>query len=624
MRKTWLTRYFFVGLLLIPFIVIGTALAQNNVTFQVRMNIKMREAAFVPGSGDIVRVAGDFNSWGSSTDTLRDADNDSIYTKVISMPAGAILYKFLKSPRGGIDWESDPNRTYTVVAGTQVLPPVYFDRDSVYTPPVTKPVTFRVNMRVKLLEGGFQPQNGDIVRVAGSFNAWGSSTDTLRDISPIDSVYQKTVNIDSGSSILYKFLKTLRGGSDWENGDNRTYAVPPNGGTLPIVYFDNDSLISVPTSGNIVWRVDMRAMQNIGWFNAAANDTLEARGSLTGWDETAPRMTFNAVSGLYQVTTPYAGSTFDDLFHKYYIKMDSVSAAGRFPGYGGNRDGVQYDHPYERGDGNRIQNLGTGGNITTQPFYFSSIHRFATMNNTTDTCRVTVRVNMGPATRTNDPFVFSTDTVRLEWEDFMWQFAQVGNQGSFPGAITMVRQGPTDSVWTATFRVKGKAHGGMMYRYRYIHPGGGGLAEGGGLGGQKPYRVRFIQQTGNNLFPATYTTPLDAFQLSPPMPGETPPFGLTDVGMPDMGVPEAYALNQNYPNPFNPATRITYSIPENAKVSLKVFNLLGQEVATLVSQDQTKGNYVALFEADRMATGVYFYRLEAGKFTETKKMLLLK
>ena len=91
-----------------------------------------------------------------------------------------------------------------------------------------------------------------------------------------------------------------------------------------------------------------------------------------------------------------------------------------------------------------------------------------------------------------------------------------------------------------------------------------------------------------------------------------------------MGVPEAYTLNQNYPNPFNPVTRITYSIPENAKVSLKVFNLLGQEVATLVNQDQARGNYVALFEANRVATGVYFYRLDAGKFTETKKMLLLK
>ncbi len=105
---------------------------------------------------------------------------------------------------------------------------------------------------------------------------------------------------------------------------------------------------------------------------------------------------------------------------------------------------------------------------------------------------------------------------------------------------------------------------------------------------------------------------------------ETPIFGITDVAFQDMGIPEEYKLNQNYPNPFNPATRITYSIPENAKVTLKVFNLLGQEVAQLVNENQVRGNYVALFEANRLATGVYFYRLEAGKFTDTKKMLLLK
>jgi hypothetical protein len=206
----------------------------------------------------------------------------------------------------------------------------------------------------------------------------------------------------------------------------------------------------------------------------------------------------------------------------------------------------------------------------------------------------------------------------------MWFRAQAANQGSFSNEVRMARQGPTDSVWICSFRVKGKAHAGLLYYYRFIHPGGNTVNEGGGLGVQNPYRSRFIQPTGPNAFPVTYAAPLDNWQRNAPMPTETPIFGITDVAMTDMGVPEAYSLNQNYPNPFNPSTRITYSIPENAKVTLKVYNMLGQEVESLVNEEQQKGNYSALFEANKFATGVYFYRLEAGKFTGTKKMLLLK
>ena len=88
--------------------------------------------------------------------------------------------------------------------------------------------------------------------------------------------------------------------------------------------------------------------------------------------------------------------------------------------------------------------------------------------------------------------------------------------------------------------------------------------------------------------------------------------------------PTSYDLGQNYPNPFNPTTTIRFSIPEAGLVTLKVFNLLGQEVTTLFSGEKTSGVYEATFDASTVASGIYFYTLEAKNFSITKKMVLLK
>ncbi|MBI5727593.1 MAG: T9SS type A sorting domain-containing protein, partial [Ignavibacteriales bacterium] len=91
-------------------------------------------------------------------------------------------------------------------------------------------------------------------------------------------------------------------------------------------------------------------------------------------------------------------------------------------------------------------------------------------------------------------------------------------------------------------------------------------------------------------------------------------------------IPTVYALEQNYPNPFNPATVINYQLPQNSLVTLKVYDILGKEIATLVNEQQTAGSYTLNFSTDqyRLASGVYIYSLRAGNFTSTKKMVLLR
>jgi hypothetical protein len=88
--------------------------------------------------------------------------------------------------------------------------------------------------------------------------------------------------------------------------------------------------------------------------------------------------------------------------------------------------------------------------------------------------------------------------------------------------------------------------------------------------------------------------------------------------------PTKFTLDQNYPNPFNPSTTINYDLPRDVRVSLKIYNTLGQEVATLVNEEQQAGYKSVVWNGTGFASGMYFYRLQAGEFVDVRKLLLLK
>ena len=99
-------------------------------------------------------------------------------------------------------------------------------------------------------------------------------------------------------------------------------------------------------------------------------------------------------------------------------------------------------------------------------------------------------------------------------------------------------------------------------------------------------------------------------------------FNLT--GEVNVGIPTKFELSQNYPNPFNPSTKINFDLPTDGKVSLKIFDMSGKEIMTLVNEVKTAGYYSVSFNASSLSSGVYFYRLTADNFTSTKKMMLVK
>ena len=89
-------------------------------------------------------------------------------------------------------------------------------------------------------------------------------------------------------------------------------------------------------------------------------------------------------------------------------------------------------------------------------------------------------------------------------------------------------------------------------------------------------------------------------------------------------LPNTFSLEQNYPNPFNPSTVIKYGVPVESHVSLTVFDMLGKEVSVLVNERKNAGVHQVTFDASRLSSGVYLYRLQAGDFVATKKLIFLK
>ena len=137
----------------------------------------------------------------------------------------------------------------------------------------------------------------------------------------------------------------------------------------------------------------------------------------------------------------------------------------------------------------------------------------------------------------------------------------------------------------------------------------------------KGYWVKVTQP--GSLVLSSIPPPMAKIRIVPT--GEMPPAPPGEVSAEsNVEKPREFTLGQNFPNPFNPSATIRYSLPHNSFVTLTVYNTLGQQVAQLVNEQQQAGYHDVVFRGDGLASGVYFYRLDAGSFTSVMKLLLLK
>ncbi|MBU2445511.1 MAG: T9SS type A sorting domain-containing protein [Bacteroidetes bacterium] len=151
--------------------------------------------------------------------------------------------------------------------------------------------------------------------------------------------------------------------------------------------------------------------------------------------------------------------------------------------------------------------------------------------------------------------------------------------------------------------------GGIVFRS--TNNGGSWTRESTGL---TDTRVQALVVSGLNPFAGTYGSGVWRRPLSE----------ITGIEDGRNNLPTSFSLQQNYPNPFNPTTKISFSIPEQSFVTLKVFDILGREVKTLVNELKHPGEYEIEFSANDLSSGVYIYKIQAGSFRDTKKMLLIR
>lgn len=627
MRKIFLITFLF--LTTVAFLKAQTV----DVTFQVDMNVKIHTGYFDPAT-EVVTCPGDFNNWlneppANTEKVMTDPDNDGIYTITIAMaPNTNYGYKF----NIGLGWdgkdENQGNRSVQVGASNMTVDPSFFNDYNPYTG-VPAPIDFTVDMRLPA-QSDFDPAT-DHVFIAGDFTNWG--TDAIELFDPDhDSMYTVSVAADSfisGQLIFYKFLYSADTPSNgtWESpqeGDdideasgNRIYGV--HDGTNDVSRWWNNVNPNVQlASGNIFFEVDMSVASELGVFDYNV-DSVQIRGAFNGWNgndfEKSHMIQDAADPDHWTIEIPFVNEVLNsNQLYKFWINNPNYTNTG-------------WEVPIEHTNGSdRNRGIIFQGSATqSAPYqYFENINPdWVIPNGTTVEC--TFMVDMTNATNPdsqNVPFNPATDSVFwIPRQPLYYAVNGLTWPGTYPRVLELTDP-ESDMIYEGTMMIDGPMFNGFLYNYAYTS-GGNLVQEGpGSVISQGDARVRFIGQNGARTFVSPFTMPLDVWSNSAG-PEEYAPAGWTSVEeIP--GLAQTYSLEQNFPNPFNPSTKIRFNIPEQGLVSLKVFNLLGEEVANLVNAEMSAGNYEVDFNAKAISSGIYFYTLKAGNFISTKKMILVK
>ncbi|RMH63550.1 MAG: T9SS C-terminal target domain-containing protein [Bacteroidetes bacterium] len=447
----------------------------------------------------------------------------------------------------------------------------------------------------------------------------------------------------AGTEQAYKFFVEPDG---WEEGNvsgNRTFTVPAQDTTLHWVYYGNTAPLgsAQPVQSAIIFAVDLSPMEAIGVFDRARGDTLEVRGDFNGWDcagDGAPDdCLLDPVPGqnIYELVVPITAIPGATRNYKFFLNLDDEKFKQQF--------GVEYvpsgwEEPISTQGANRtfvfegiadgFQDLGV--------FNFNDVlpENIIPAGTSID---LTFSVDMSAALANEArPFNPDEDTVTVEIGDPIWAFTQ-GFVVEGGGAVKLtdvlqLTDDDADGVYSGTYTVVGPTYSGIQYKYAYGNRIDGTedfvVEAGGTTSGSGRRRTRFIVPNADGSWPSAWAFndagETEVYQPEGPLPFEGNPAAATSIEPVDGELPTQIALTQNYPNPFNPTTSFEYTLDATTEVTVRVFDLLGRQVATLVDGMQQAGSYRVTFDASHLASGMYIYQLETPTRVLSKRMILLK
>jgi len=491
------------------------------------------------------------------------------------------------------------------------------------------PVTFQVKMNAQMYKKMFD-KTKDSVCVRGDFQAdagdaggnWQGWKFKMSDPNA-DSIYTLTVNFPSNrvdSTYQFKFVLT---GDAWESSPNRTFKLKGPSMVLPAYWENDDSTYKNTTivTNTIKFTTDLSYMwgSGIGSFDPSQDSMVVMGFNWTaGSTYISGNRTMKAANPLtpkiLSATISFSGNLGDSTEWKFKAYPDANFANSGWES-GGNqwavfiKDGSSWAITYTP----RIDPIGANLKIPST-YYFQCDTKGAVNRYNNKAIDITKIDFVGLRGGMNYVGSWSSggnwavsDTTGSSTSDTTAYMRVLRDDGKNGDLVAK------DNKWTIkiVFPV-GVAGGAIEYKFAAHYPGAdtvnassSAMDNEGGFGQNHKFQLKdATAPVWINMGFGNFTTEVRQVE--------------------GVSLPKNFELSQNYPNPFNPSTVIKYSVPESGMVSLKIYNLLGEEVSELLNQNQNAGTYTATFDARLLSSGVYFYTLKAGSYTSTKKMMLIK